>query len=64
MLKLCEYQDTDGHSPFAEWFSDLDVTAAAKVTVAVARIEQGNHSNVKGVGEGALGRLQTVQMIG
>ncbi len=54
MLKLREYQDTDGQSPFANWFSDLDVTAAAKVTVAIARIEQGNHSNVKGVGEGVL----------
>ena len=54
MLKLREYQDTDGHSPFADWFSELDVTAAAKVTVAIARIEQGNHSNVKGVGEGVL----------
>ena len=54
MRKLREYQDMDGHSPFADWFSDLDVTAAAKVTVAIARIEQGNHSNVKGVGEGVL----------
>ena len=54
MRKLREYQDTDGHSPFADWFSDLDVTAAAKVTVAIARIGQGNHSNVKGVGEGVL----------
>lgn len=54
MLKLREYQDTEGHSPFANWFSDLDVTAAAKVTVAIARIEQGNHSHVKGVGEGVL----------
>lgn len=52
MLKLREYQDSDGHSPFANWFSELDVTAAAKVTVAIARIEQDNHSNVKGVGEG------------
>ena len=54
MLRLREYQDTEGHSPFANWFSDLDVTAAAKVTVAIARIEQGNHSNVKGVAEGVL----------
>ena len=28
--------------------------AAAKVTVALARVEQGNLSNVKGVGEGVL----------
>ena len=54
MLKLREYQDREGHSPFANWFSDLGITAAAKVTVAIARIQQGNHSNVKGVGEGVL----------
>jgi len=29
-------------------------TARAKVTVAIARLEQGNLSNVKGVGEGVL----------
>ena len=30
----------------------LDAQAAAKVTVALARIEQGNFSSVKGVGSG------------
>jgi putative component of toxin-antitoxin plasmid stabilization module len=29
-----------------------DATAAAKVTIALARIEQGNLSNAKGVGSG------------
>jgi putative addiction module killer protein len=44
----------DGSSPYAEWFTSLDPTAAAKVTVAKLRIEQGNLSNVewfRGVGE-------------
>lgn len=54
MLDVRAYEDTEGHSPFAAWFADLDAPAAAKVTVAVARIEQGNLSNVKGVGEGVL----------
>jgi putative addiction module killer protein len=44
----------DGSSPYAEWFTSLDPTAAAKVTVAKLRIEQGNLSNVewfRGIGE-------------
>lgn len=54
MLDVREYEDLEGFSPFAAWFADLDATAAAKITVAVARIEQGNLSNVKTVGEGVL----------
>ena len=54
LLDVREYQDTEGHSPFAAWFDALDATAAAKVTVALVRIGQGNLSNVKGVGEGVL----------
>jgi putative addiction module killer protein len=54
MLLIREYVDERGHSPFARWFEDLDARAAAKVTVALARIEIGNLSNVKGVGAGVL----------
>lgn len=54
MLDIREYLEEDGTSPFAEWFAGLDATAAAKITVVLARIEQGNLSNVKGVGEGVL----------
>ena len=53
-LDIREYLDEDGASPFAEWFATLDAVAAAKITVVLARIEQGNLSNVKGVGEGVL----------
>jgi putative addiction module killer protein len=53
-LDVREYLDEDGTSPFADWFSGLDAVAAAKVTVVLARIELGNLSNVKGVGEGVL----------
>lgn len=35
-------------------FAVLDATAAAKIAVVLARIEQSNLSNVKGVGEGVL----------
>lgn len=52
MTTLQEYLDETGRSPFGRWFADLDATAAAKVTTALARIEQGNFSRVKGVGAG------------
>jgi putative addiction module killer protein len=54
MLVIREYVDARGRSPFAAWFDDLDARAAAKVTVALARIEMGNLSSVKGIGGGVL----------
>jgi putative addiction module killer protein len=44
----------EGSSPFADWFTDLDSTAASKVTTALYRLEQGNLSNVQSVGAGVL----------
>jgi len=44
----------DGTSPYADWFGTLDAMVAAKVSVAAARMEQGNLSNVewfRGIGE-------------
>jgi putative addiction module killer protein len=44
----------DNTSPYGIWFNELDSVAAAKVRVALARIEQGNLSMVKwfkGIGE-------------
>jgi len=52
MVELRGYIDAEGRKPFAGWFADLDIHAAARVTTALTRIEQGNFSNVKGVGEG------------
>jgi putative addiction module killer protein len=43
---------SDGQQPFAAWFADLEAVARAKVTRAIVRLEQGNFSNVKSVGEG------------
>ena len=54
MLDVRECLAEDGTSPFADWFTGLDAIAAAKITVVLARIGQGNLSNVKGVGEGVL----------
>ena len=52
MLEICYYVAADGRQPFADWFADLEPVARAKVTRAIARMEQGNLSNVKAVGEG------------
>ena len=54
MLELRYYLAGDGRSPFEEWFSGLDAVAGAKVSVALARLEQGILSSVKPVGEGVL----------
>ena len=54
MLTIREYLDGNGVSPFGEWFERLDAVVAAKITVVLSRMSQGNLSNVKGVGEGVL----------
>lgn len=52
MISIKEYLNAQGLSPYAKWFNNLDATAAAKVTVALHRMEQGNFSNSKSVGGG------------
>lgn len=54
MLEVRYYVGASGEAPFAEWFAELDAVASARIVRALARIEQGNLSNVKGVGEGVL----------
>jgi putative addiction module killer protein len=53
-VRVLEYNDTNGRSPYKDWFDGLDAQAAAKVAVAVTRMSLGNLSNVKPVGEGVL----------
>ncbi|MGI4764057.1 MAG: type II toxin-antitoxin system RelE/ParE family toxin [Janthinobacterium lividum] len=53
-MEIVEFQDVAGHSPFAEWFDDLDVHAARKVTAALTRIALGNLGVTKSVGGGIL----------
>ena len=52
MPEIRYYAASDGQQPFATWFADLDAVARVKVTRAIARLEQGNFSSVKSVGEG------------
>ena len=54
MIEVREYIDDRGRSPFGRWFDDLDANAAARVRTALARMEAGNLSNVKGVVSGVL----------
>lgn len=49
MVDVREYLDRAGRSPFAAWSDRLHREAAAKVAAALARIQQGNFSNAKGV---------------
>jgi putative addiction module killer protein len=52
MPEVRYYVGSSGEEPFAAWFADLESIARAKVTRAVVRLEQGNFSNVKSVGQG------------
>ena len=54
MIELREYVDSRGRSPFGSWFDSLDANAAARIRTALARMEAGNLSNVRGVGSGVL----------
>ena len=51
-IRVLEYLDRSGRSPWRRWFNDLDAIAAAKVGTALYRLGQGNFSTVEGVGGG------------
>ena len=52
--ELRYYVAAGGVQPFAVWFAELEAASRAKVTRALVRLQQGNFSNVKSVGEGVL----------
>lgn len=52
MIEIRGYIDEKGNKRFAQWLDGLDAAAAARVSVALVRMEQGNFSRVKGVGSG------------
>ena len=54
MLDVREFIDEAGRSPFGKWLRALNVHAAGKIATALERIADGNLSNVKAVGGGAL----------
>ena len=51
-IEVREYLDRSGRSPFGVWSDRLTRPAAVKVAAALARMQQGNLSNAKGVGAG------------
>jgi putative component of toxin-antitoxin plasmid stabilization module len=51
-IRIVQYLDVHGDSPFARWFDGLNAEAAAKISTALYRLGEGNFSNVKGVGGG------------
>ncbi len=55
-VRVLEYLDGRGRSPFAVWFDGLNAAAAAKVTATLYQLEAGNWSQVKGVGGGVFER--------
>ncbi len=53
-MQLVELTLVDKSSPYADWFGDLPVDVAVKVTTATLRMQQGNLSNIewfRGIGE-------------
>ncbi len=52
MVTIREYEDPEGRRPFGRWFDGLSIEAAVKLETALARMEVGNFSNVKSVGQG------------
>ena len=51
MIIIREYIDPEGRNPYAKWFNRLNAAAAAKVVTALVRMEQGNFSTTKGIGD-------------
>jgi putative addiction module killer protein len=49
MFDVREYIDVNGQSHFAKWFNRLNVQAAAKLSIALIRLENENLSNTKSV---------------
>ena len=51
-IRITEYLDPSGRSPFGRWFDEQEAHAAAKIVVALQRMASGNLSNCKSVGGG------------
>ncbi len=53
-MRVREYIREDSSNPYKKWFDSFDAQAAARISVAKARLELGNTSNIKwfeGIGE-------------
>jgi putative addiction module killer protein len=52
VVKIRQYIEVGGSSPFEKWFLGLNSIAAAKITKALYKLELGNFSTVEGVSSG------------
>ena len=52
MIEIREYIDERGRNAFARWESRLGQAASLRVRTAIARMAEGNISNVRSVGRG------------
>lgn len=50
--KLKVFVDAARRAPFERWFNRRNAAAAARITTALARLEEGNVSGLKSVGQG------------
>ena len=52
MIAIRQYIDREGRNPFERWFDKLDDDLQARIVVSLDRLERGNLSVAKSVGEG------------
>ena len=55
-IRILEYLDPEGRSPYAAWFEGLNAPAAVKIAAALYQLAAGNRSNLKAVGLGVFER--------
>jgi len=51
-IQVDEYVRESGDGPYRQWFARLDAQAAAKVTVSLLRLSQGNTGALKSLSSG------------
>jgi putative addiction module killer protein len=54
LLKVREFVDQQGRSPFREWLESLDTAIKARIQARILRIESGNLGDHKSVGDGVM----------
>lgn len=52
-IEVRQYQTADGHTPFAEWLTDLrDLQAKRAIVARITRMQAGNRGDWKALGTG------------
>jgi putative addiction module killer protein len=52
VIEIRQYIDRSGRNPFDRWFEKLNDSVKARITVSLDRVERGNFSAAKPVGQG------------